>query len=89
MKKTRFLSLRFGCYVWHLSRDRSSLPIKELVMLVLSRKCGEKIVIGDNIIVTVVDIRGDKVRVGIEAPKGISIHREEVYKESQRDKLSQ
>ena len=58
-------------------------------MLVLSRKCGEKIVIGDNIIVTILNIRGDKVRVGIEAPKGISIHREEVYKESQRDKLSQ
>ena len=57
-------------------------------MLVLARKCWEKIVIGDNIIVTILDIRGDKVRVGIEASKGISIHREEVYKEK-RDKLSQ
>lgn len=48
-------------------------------MLVLSRKRDESIVIRDDIIVTVVDIRGDKVRLGIEAPKDIPVHRREVY----------
>ena len=48
-------------------------------MLVLSRKKYESIVIGDNIIVTVVEIDGDKVRLGFEAPKEVTIHRREVY----------
>jgi carbon storage regulator len=48
-------------------------------MLVLSRKNNESIIINDNITVTVVEIRGDKVRLGIEAPKEISVHRREVY----------
>ena len=46
-------------------------------MLVLSRKLGEQIVISDDIVVTVIDIRGDKVRLGIEAPKNIPVHRQE------------
>lgn len=48
-------------------------------MLVLSRKKNESIIINDHIVVTVVEIRGDKVRLGIEAPKDISVHRREVY----------
>ena len=48
-------------------------------MLVLSRKKNESIVIDHNIVVTVVEIRGDKVRLGIEAPKDVSVHRQEVY----------
>jgi carbon storage regulator len=48
-------------------------------MLVLSRKINETIIINDNIVITVVDIRGDKVRLGIEAPKDIPVHRQEVY----------
>ena len=48
-------------------------------MLVLSRKKGESIIINDNIVVTVVDIRGDKVRLGFDAPKDVPIHRSEVY----------
>jgi carbon storage regulator len=48
-------------------------------MLVLSRKKDEKIIIGDNITLMVIEIRGDKVRLGIEAPKDVSVHREEVY----------
>ena len=48
-------------------------------MLVLSRKKNESIVINDNITVTVVEIRGDKVRLGIVAPKDVPVHRQEVY----------
>jgi carbon storage regulator len=49
-------------------------------MLVLSRKKNEKITIGDNITITVVDIRGGKVRLGFDAPREIPVHREEVFK---------
>ncbi len=48
-------------------------------MLVLSRNKGQSIMIGDNIVVTLVDIRGDKVRLGIDAPSEIPVHREEIY----------
>jgi carbon storage regulator len=50
-------------------------------MLVLARKKNESIVISDNITITVVEIRGDKVRLGIEAPREISVHRQEVYEQ--------
>lgn len=48
-------------------------------MLVLSRKKNESIIINDNITITVIEIRGDKVRLGIEAPKDVTVHRREVY----------
>ena len=54
-------------------------------MLVLSRQRDETIMIGDDIEVTVVDIRGDKVRLGINAPKEISVHRKEVYEAIRRE----
>lgn len=54
-------------------------------MLVLSRQRDETIVIGDNIEVTVVDIRGDKVRLGINAPKEVTVHRKEVYEAIKRE----
>jgi carbon storage regulator len=54
-------------------------------MLVLSRHRDESIMIGDNIVVTIVDIRGDKVRLGIEAPSDIPVHRQEVYEAIQRE----
>lgn len=54
-------------------------------MLVLSRQRDESIIIGDNVVVTVVDVRGDKVRLGIDAPIEISVHRREVYEAIQRE----
>ena len=54
-------------------------------MLVLSRKKNESIVINDNIVITVVEVRGDKVRLGIEAPREIPVHRSEVYAAIQKD----
>jgi carbon storage regulator len=52
--------------------------------LVLSRKKGEEIIIGDNIRIVVVEIRGDKARLGVECPKEISVHRNEVYEAIRR-----
>jgi carbon storage regulator (csrA) len=48
-------------------------------MLVLSRNTDEKIHIGDNIVITVVEVRGDRVRIGIDAPREVSVHRQEIY----------
>lgn len=53
-------------------------------MLVLSRKRDEKIVIAENIVITIVEIRGDKVRLGIEAPSTVPVHRQEVYESLKR-----
>jgi carbon storage regulator len=55
-------------------------------MLVLSRRKDESIMIGDDVEITIVDIRGNKVRLGITAPKTISVHRREVYEAIQREK---
>lgn len=56
-------------------------------MLVLSRQLDESIMIGDDIVITVVDIRGDKVRLGIAAPGQIPVHRQEVYESIQRETM--
>jgi len=50
-------------------------------MLVLARSRDQSIIIGDDIKITIVEIRGNKVRLGIDAPKGIPVHREEIYKQ--------
>jgi carbon storage regulator len=60
-------------------------PPGEHTMLVLSRQRDESIIIGDNIVVTVVDVRGDKVRLGIDAPREVSVHRREIYEAIQRE----
>jgi carbon storage regulator len=57
----------------------------DLQMLVLSRKKDEKIVIGENITLMVIEIRGDKVRLGIDAPRDVAVHREEVYDAIKRE----
>jgi len=48
-------------------------------MLILSRRVNEKIVIGDNVVVSVIEVRGDQVKIGIEAPKSVKVYREEVF----------
>ena len=55
-------------------------------MLVLSRRKDESIMIGDDVEITIVDIHGDRVRLGITAPKTIPVHRREVYEAIQREK---
>ncbi len=54
-------------------------------MLVLSRKRNEQIVIGDRVVITIIEIRGDKVRLGIEAPADVPVHRQEVFEAIRRN----
>lgn len=58
-------------------------------MLVLSRKADQSIKIGDNITVTIITVRGDKVRLGIDAPKDVPVHRNEVYEMIQKSRRDQ
>lgn len=58
-------------------------------MLVLSRHRDESIMIGDDVVITIVDIRGDKVRLGIQAPTKIPVHRQEVYEAIQRERAAE
>ena len=52
-------------------------------MLVLTLRAGESVMVGDDVVITVLDVRGDVVRVGIKAPRSIQVHREEIYRELQ------
>jgi carbon storage regulator len=67
------------------------LPVEQrnANMLVLSRKKNESIVINNDITIVVVEIRGDKVRLGVEAPKEVPVHRREVYDAIKRNELAQ
>jgi carbon storage regulator len=68
----------FSSQQWMVRTERNGHQ-RGAAMLVLSRKKNESIIINDNITVTVIEIRGDKVRLGIEAPKDVTVHRREVY----------
>ena len=52
-------------------------------MLILTRRSGESVMVGDDVVITVFEVRGDSVRIGIQAPRSVAVHREEVYKELQ------
>lgn len=59
-------------------------------MLILTRRVGEKLIIGDDVIVTILSLKGNQIRIGIDAPREIKVHRQEVYEriQKEREKLS-
>jgi len=56
-------------------------------MLILTRRVGETLMVGDEVAVTVLGVKGNQVRIGVNAPKEVSVHREEIYQRIQREKL--
>lgn len=64
------------------------MPDKDKGMLILTRRVGETLIIGDDVTVEVMSVKGDRVRLSIKAPRSVSVHRSELYERIQREKAS-
>lgn len=57
-------------------------------MLILTRRIGETLMVGDDVTITVLGVKGNQVRIGVNAPKDVAVHREEIYQRIQKEKSS-
>jgi carbon storage regulator len=66
--------------------NQCDLTLKERILLILTRRLNESLMIGDKVTVTVLEVKGNQVRIGVSAPKEVAVHREEIFKRIEREK---
>jgi carbon storage regulator len=73
------------CRVYYQA-TQCDLTLKERILLILTRRLNESLMIGDKVIVTVLEVKGNQVRIGVNAPKEVTVHREEIFERIEREK---
>jgi carbon storage regulator len=70
---------------WQLTPWRNAKEARSSIMLILTRRVGETVMIGNEVTVTVLGVKGNQVRIGVNAPKDVAVHREEIYERIKRE----